>query len=211
MLLSLCASVSSVVDQQYMKANKTILSRRSKINLAMSAIVLLLALGVYLTPGSDVSEKSVRLTGIEPADVVRIRIENREGGSLALEKRGGQWVMTSPGRMEVDGDRVTGLLRLAVTPSHLQLAAENRDLDSFGLATPIGSIHLNDTELAFGSTEPVHRRRYVLVDGRINLIDDGFYHHLMAKPEGFAAKPRAQNSASAGEEAFTTESQRTQR
>ena len=186
------------------------LSRRSKINLAMSAVVLLLALGVYLTPGTDVGEKPLPLTGIEPADVVRIRIENRQGGSVELEKEGAGWVLTSPYRVEADASRVSGLLRVATTPSHLQLAAANRDLGVYGLATPVGSIHLNGTELAFGSTEPVHRRRYVLVDGRINLIDDGFYHHLMAKPEAFAAKPHTKGPSRARQQALTTEAQKTQ-
>ncbi len=187
------------------------LSRRSKINLAMSAVVLLLALGVYLTPGTDVGGKSVPLTGIEPADVVRIRIANREGGNVELERQEAGWVLTSPYRMKADAARISGLLRIATTPSHLQLAAENRDLGAYGLVTPIGSIELNGTEIAFGSTEPVHRRRYVLVDGRINLIDDGFYHHLMAKPGAFAEKPQPQDSAGSGEQEFTTEAQRTQR
>ncbi len=186
------------------------LSRRSKINLAMSAVVLLLALGVYLTPGTDPGEQSVPLTGIEPADVVRIRIENRLG-HIALEKQETEWVVASPYRMQADAARISGLLRIATTPSHLQLAAENRDLGAYGLVTPIGSIELNGTEIAFGSTEPVHRRRYVLVDGRINLIDDGFYHHLMAKPGAFAEKPQPQDSAGSGEQEFTTEAQRTQR
>ncbi len=183
------------------------LSRRSKINLAMSTFVLLLALGVYLTPGTDVGEKPLPLTGIEPAEVVRIRIENRQGGSVELERQGAGWVVTSPFRMEADAARISGLLRIATTPSHLQLASANRDLGVYGLAAPIGSIHLNGTQLAFGSTEPVHRRRYVLVEGRINLIDDGFYHHLVAKPEAFAATPQTKKSSRAGEQALTTEAQ----
>ena len=92
------------------------LSRRSKINLAMSAVVLLLALGVYLTPGTDVGGKSVPLTGIEPADVVRIRIANREGGNVELERQEAGWVLTSPYRMKADAARISGLLRIATTP-----------------------------------------------------------------------------------------------
>ena len=187
------------------------LSRRSKINLALSTLVLLLAAGVYLTPDKNVGERLVPLTGINPADISRIQIRGQQEGLIVLEKQGSDWIMTSPYQAGADADRINGLSRIASTHSHLRIPADNLELGAYGLAAPIGFIDVNGTELAFGSTEPVHKRRYVLVEGSINLIDDGFYHHLMAKPEGFVAKPSAQDSAGAVEEGSTTESQRAQR
>ncbi len=170
------------------------LSRRSKINLALSTLVLLLATGVYLASETDVGEEPVPLTGIKPEDITQIRIKDRQGRLIGLEKRDSEWFMTSPYRTRADAVRISGLLRIATTPTYLRLPAHNLDLDGYGLAAPIAFLYLNDAEFAFGSTEPVHRRRYVRVDGRINLIDDGFYHHLMAKPEGFVAEPLPQKS-----------------
>jgi hypothetical protein len=188
-----------------------VFSRRSKINLVLSTVVLLLATGIYLASEMDVGEEPVPLTGFKSEDITQIRIKNQQGRLIGLEKQDSEWFMTSPYRTRADAVRVSGLLRIATTPTYLRLPAQNLDPDIYGLSAPIAFIYLNEAELAFGSTEPVHRRRYVLVDGRINLIDDGFYHHLMAKPEGFVAKPLAQDSEGTREQGLTTESQRAQR
>jgi len=174
-----------------------VLSRRSKINLALSTVVLLFATGIYLASETNVGEQPVPLTGIKPENIAQIRIKNQQDRLVGLDKRETEWFMTSPYRAKADAVRIGGLLRITTTPTYLRLAAHSLDLVVYGLAAPIAFLYLDETEFAFGSTEPVHRRRYVLVDGRINLIDDGFYHHLMAKPEGFVAKPLPQNSEGA--------------
>lgn len=164
------------------------MTRRTTINLGLFVFVLALAGAAFLASEQDSAETYPPLTGLSPASINDIRIKGQSGRLIHLERQGGEWIMTLPQRRLADTQRINGLLRIATTPSFLQVPARGRTLEDYGLAAPTAMLTLNDRRLSFGSTEPVNFRRYVLIDGLINLIDDGFFHHLVATPDAFVAR-----------------------
>ena len=89
--------------------------------------------------------------------------------------------------MPANAIKIESLLELTATTSHARLPLPADHLDQFGLAPPKASLWLDDTELAFGTTEPIDHRRYLRVGDTIHLIDDRYYQHLRTTPEGYVS------------------------
>ena len=170
------------------------LSRRTQINIALLCLVAVLAAALLLPHQQPSLAPLPTLTRLDAETIDRIRIVNRDGESIQFEKATWGWSMLVPFPAKANQTRIAGLLKITSTPTYLELRTGDQDLSLFGLVSPVASVQLNDTLLQFGATEPVHYRRYVLVGDMIGLIDDGFYHHLSAKPRAFLAPEQAADS-----------------
>ena len=160
---------------------------RALLNLVLLVLVLGLSAVVILKPGKEAPEAPPRLTDIDSAAIAKLRIEHRDPdrGPVELVKRDGRWRMTLPFDVAANEFRVVSLLGVANTESHGAFPADQRDLAQFDLAAPPVVLYLNDRRLAFGDTEPLHGRRYVLVDGAVHLIADQTYYYLTARAPSF--------------------------
>lgn len=155
-----------------------------KRNLLLLLIVITLALLVWLRPGIAPPEPAIPLTTLQPSSVNHIQISDASGRSIQLQKQAERWRMIAPQPAPANHDRVRQLLGITTTPVHSHFPAP-QDLTQFGLAPAGIQLKLNQLTLTFGDIDPVYQRRYVLVDRRIHLIDDGFQHHLLAAAEAF--------------------------
>ncbi len=81
--------------------------------------------------------------------------------------------------------RIEQLLRICTTPSLRRFPAPPGRLTEFGLAPAALQLRLNDRELMFGATDPIHGWRYIRMGDQIHLIGDGFHHHLTASASAF--------------------------
>lgn len=122
-----------------------------------------------------------RLTPLSPAAIGRITIEAGGRTVERLEKRPGGWRSLLRQTPVEDLEWIRHLLHIAELPS-LQRFPAPRDLRPFGLDDPRFRLQLDDTLVSWGSIEPISRRRYVLVDGQVHLVTDGYTHHLHAAP-----------------------------
>lgn len=95
--------------------------------------------------------------------------------------------MIAPHAVPANEPRIQTLARIAVTPVFQTLAAPTGRLAEFGLAPPGVRLRLNDLLLELGTTDPIHFMRYVLLEGELRLINDGFQHHLLAPAEAFVS------------------------
>ncbi len=158
---------------------------RLLVNLLLAAVVAGLVAVLVLEPG--VEEQVPRaLSELEPAAVSRVRIEPRGRESFELERRGeAWWLRRSPQALPADPFRVQALLGVLRATSHSQFPAAGEDLARFGLAPPRVRLLVEERELAFGDTESLDDRRYVLFDDEVHLVEDAQFPHLSARPENF--------------------------
>ncbi len=177
-------------------------------NLALAGVVALLVLVAVFGPDPTRESAPEPLTKLDPAVVRHIRIDRNTDGALAFQRGAEGWRMSEPYRIAANGDKLQALARIASAPSRRSFPAGQTDLAEFGLAPAPLRLELDDVILEIGGTEPIRRRRYLRLEGRIHLIDDLFLHHLLAPAEVFVDPrpfPRAVHSANLDSRPMTAE------
>lgn len=164
--------------------------RLGGINLGLALVAALLALVAWLEPGLDHPGELPPLTAITPGSVSSIRVFQSGKVSMALELTPDGWRLTAPHAGPADAERVRQLLGILQTPSLRELTVAPERYAAFGLDAPELVLEVDGLPIAFGGLDPVSSQRYVLVEGTVHLIGDGFRHHLLAGPEGFRPSGR---------------------
>lgn len=155
---------------------------RTWLNLALLVLAIALAVVAIYLPGLHTPAPSPSLTSLIPAQVTHIDIERSGQQNIRLVKGPQGWHMISPLRMAADEFRIQTLLRLTTARSQTHFTMQGEELAKFKLAAPRVRVHFNNTTLAFGGTEPLSERRYILVDQTIHLINDTSYYLLISAP-----------------------------
>jgi hypothetical protein len=163
------------------------MNTRTQLNLALLILVVISAVVMIYLPGLEKPAPPTALTTLSPDQVTRIQIQRPGLADIQLVKRGQDWIMTAPLALPANVANVDSLLGLTQTPSQQQFAARKQDLDKFKLATPRVRLRLNDTEIAFGDTEPLAQRRYVRIDDTVHLVNEIVYDKLIAAPTAWVS------------------------
>lgn len=147
------------------------------LNLGLALIVVALAAVAWFQPGKTPPPPPIKLTNLDPQAVKRIGFHPPRGAAFALVRDGKNWFTESP-RLRAQPFRVETLLELPGAASAAQFTlADNKD-NGFGVDPPQARVRFDDTEIAFGLTNPVGLRRYVRVGDAVHLIEDRFFHHV---------------------------------
>jgi hypothetical protein len=147
------------------------------LNLGLALLVAVLAAVAWFQPGKTPPPPQIRLTNLDPQTVRRIDFHPPRGAGFALVRDGEDWFIEQP-RLRAQPFRVETLLELPGATSAAQFTlADNKD-NAFGVDPPQARVRFDDTEIAFGLTNPVGLRRYVRVGDAVHLIDDRFFHHV---------------------------------
>lgn len=150
------------------------------LNLALAALVVGLAALAFIQPGKAPPPAELRISTLDPQRVSRIEFFPPSGAGFALLRNGKDWFIEQP-HLRAQPFRVETILELPAAVSAAQLPlADNKD-NAFGVDPPQARVRFDDTEIAFGLTNPVGLRRYVRVGDAVHLIDDRFYHHAASK------------------------------
>jgi hypothetical protein len=150
------------------------------LNLGLAIVVAALAAVAWLEPGKTPPPPEIKLTTLDAQSVKRIEFHPPRGQGFALVRDGNEWFIEQP-RLRAQPFRVETLLELPGAVSAAQLTlADNKD-NAFGVDPPQARIVFDQTEIAFGLTNPVGLRRYVRVGDAVHLIDDRFFHHAASK------------------------------
>ena len=146
---------------------------RGRLNLLLGALVLATgAAGLWLEE-RDSPPGQASLTPLEPRQVDRLSLyDHAADRAVTLVKAKGSWRLSEPFDHKANTVKVATLLALLTAPSVRRFGAANLELSVFGLAPPLAHIDVAGLQLAFGGTEPIDGRRYVLVDEEIHLIED---------------------------------------
>lgn len=156
-------------------------------NLLLLIAVILLGLIVWLEPFSP-SPTAIQLTGKDPGTVTAIRLTRGDHLQWALQ-RGRHpgtgemiWYLQHPVAMPADSEKVSALLGLLNTNSFRQYQIKSENLAKLGLQPPGWEIHLDDTVINFGKTEPIDQKRFVLVNDTVHLINDQYSQYRFGSP-----------------------------
>lgn len=150
------------------------------LNLALMLGVAVLAVIAWQQPGKTPPPPTVRLTTLDPDGITRIAFHPPRGEPFALQRDGETWFIEQP-HLRAQPFRVQTLLELPAAASAARLSlADNQD-NAFGVDPPQARVVFNDTEVAFGLTNPVGLRRYVRVGDAVHLIDDRYFHHAASQ------------------------------
>jgi hypothetical protein len=157
------------------------MNSRSIVNLGLVLLLGGLVLMVVYEPGKKPPAAPPTLTSFNKQDIRRIVIGNSNGPSVVIEKQNAGWRVESPAAIKADSARIDKLLGIVSAASHAGFAVKPGELAKYELDPPRAWLELNDKRISFGATEPVNHRRYVLVDNRVHLITDLFYHYLVTE------------------------------
>jgi hypothetical protein len=157
------------------------MDKRLWLNLSLAVLAVGLGLFVYLHHDEPVSPPLPRLTGLQPGEVRQIVISRHGEAEIALERREQGWWMTRPLQVAANQPRINDLLSLLSQASYGRFDASGMDLGRIGLSRPQVSVRFNQTRIDFGLTEPLNKRRYVLIDGQVQLTDDDKYYSVIAQ------------------------------
>ena len=159
---------------------------RILINLVLFIIVALTAGFLFLTD-QDTGEKPVeRLTTIDPATIEDIRIIRRDLDDLVFRKLQQGWFMLSPYDYYANPQRIQTLLNLLQSVSLTQLDASPGELPRFLLDDPrVSVVFNNQVQVDFGDSSPLGSQRYVKLDDKIHLINEGLFQQLLTSATFF--------------------------
>lgn len=168
------------------------MSRRLLLNLVLLLLVLALALLAWKQPGIAPPAAPPPLTSLHATEVTRLAIEwpgpaGAERAPVRLEKAGGVWMMEAPLQTYANEFRIDSLLRVVETASHARFGALGRDLREYGLEPPRAVLEADGIRIAFGGSESIDHRRYLMVGDTIHLTDDLFLFRLQTDYAAFVS------------------------
>ncbi|MEK6748609.1 MAG: hypothetical protein AABY83_05320 [Pseudomonadota bacterium] len=155
------------------------------LNFILGVLLLAAAAIAWWQPGKVEQSMPVfvRLTQLTPERISQIHITRRGQDELTLKRVNNQWTVDVDGRaLPAAGWRIDNVLRLPVSESGTQLPVTAQDLQKFALDPPLMQVKFDATVIALGSLEGITNRRYVLVNGVLNLIEDKVFRQLSLDP-----------------------------
>ncbi len=161
---------------------------RLRLNLLLLAAVAILGAVALWAPAPEDqrSRESPRLTPMD-SEAVRHIVIQRPGleGELRLDRDDDRWRVTLPGHetpLPANDFKAEQIARIAEAEVHDRFPAEDDKLAEYGLDQPRARVRLNAVEIAFGASEPLRQRRYVLLDGQVHLIDGYYLDDVAVRP-----------------------------
>lgn len=161
------------------------MNTRTLLNLALLAIAGLLTWTVLYEPGIAPEPVPLPLTSINAERIQTIRVAYKSRQEIQLERKQGNWFVTAPIQAPANAPMVETLLNIAKTSSHSRYPVQDMNLGNLNLEPPEARLTLDDLTLAFGTTEPLHQRRYVLLKNTVHLISDNAFQAIASGAADF--------------------------
>lgn len=158
---------------------------KTLLNLAMLAALVALAGVALLEPGKE-EPRAARLTELDDSVVERIELRNKE--TVVFEKSEDRWRLSAPFAAPANDMRVRQLLDIAHAESVARYPLTTEDLPRFELDKPKAVLDLGTVKLVFGGSDPIDMRRYVQIDDTLHLVNDDFFHRLIAPAVDYVDK-----------------------
>lgn len=161
----------------------------TRANLMLAAGVLLLGLINWFEPGLK-PVTAERISSLDVSQVRELRLYRQQQLAVSLKREAGHWSRQPPLTDDCadpdcsirQPDLIRQWLHIAELPSLHSFPAPSGRLHEFGLDKPAYQLQLDDLSILIGRLDPGSRLRYALVNGRIHLISDSYYHTLGKNP-----------------------------
>lgn len=161
------------------------MTARARLNLVLGVIVAALVTFIALAPENEAPVELERLSSEDSRGVSHVRLHLDSGATIELRRTDEGWRLTEPIRAAANAFRVDTLLTVLGAPVHTLIDAPPETLSRYGLEPPRARLELDQVEILFGDTEPIHGRRYLLYDGRVALVDDAYFSHLASSAANY--------------------------
>src|SRR3990172_6636222 len=125
------------------------------LNLALLAVVGVLALLAFYQPGSKKQDDQPVLTDLKADQVTRIELQREGRPATVLERNGARWRMLQPYAIDADEARVGFLLDFLGARSVSRFRAVESYLAKYELDRPHATLKLNDLRFDFGAQHPL--------------------------------------------------------
>ncbi|MDO9064618.1 MAG: DUF4340 domain-containing protein [Sulfuricella sp.] len=155
------------------------------LNLALAALVAVLALLVWLKP-KPMAQAEFKLSTLASASINRIAIEKPGQPAIVLQRNPAGWRLTAPFQARAEGAAVGRLLETLAATSLQRFPAT--DLGRFQLDPPLLRLMLNDQEFSFGTQNTLTGEVYVATNGGVHPVAPSYLAHAMKMPADFAAR-----------------------
>lgn len=159
------------------------MKRRNRSLLLLVAALVLLGAAVHLQLRHERAQAIDPLTSIDTRGVHLLEVACRGCSTRRFEKVEGHWRMLEPQAGAAAPEAIANLLAIANAPVRYRHAAGEIDPARVGLAPPQATLRLDDTTIAFGTTDAIHGDRYVALGDVVALVPDRFSVRLFAAPE----------------------------
>lgn len=160
------------------------MKNRLLLNLALAALVIVLALLVWLKP-KPAAEAEFRLSALPATTIDRIAIEKPGQPGIVLLKTVAGWRVSAPFSARAEGSAVGRMLEVLSAASSQRLPAA--DLGRFQLDRPLLRLTLNEQEFSFGAHNPLTGEVYVATNGGVHLVAPRYLAQALKTPADFAA------------------------
>jgi hypothetical protein len=162
------------------------MGRRWLANLVLLLVLALLSLGVRHELAREGRPQT--LAGVDPKDLRLIEVDRDGEPRIRIERGPDGWRLLEPLEVDADQARLERLLEIAGSPVQRSFPEQSAALGELGLAPSKLRLRLDGLTLAFGGLDPWSQQRYVAADGLVHLIEDRFYHLLIAPPIDFVSR-----------------------
>ncbi len=160
------------------------MGKRLAINIGLLLVIAVLVL--IIRSDEPTPPATTRLTTINKDNITRIGVNRANQTPLKFTKTVDSWLLQSPMQFRANLTRINAMLSLLETASFGSFDKATVKLDGFELNAPQVTLQLNDHEFAFGTTDAIDQRRYVLFNDKIHMIDDFLFQQLLTEPPFFA-------------------------
>ncbi|OUR64575.1 hypothetical protein A9Q79_04525 [Methylophaga sp. 42_25_T18] len=141
--------------------------------LVIVIVIVIASLFWFNQQASSPNDTYNKLSDISAGIITDITINRKQGEDIKLHKHTSGWKIVHPIVADGNHTRIRLLLSLLSAPIHNQLHdVDDTSLEKLGLKPIQVSLQLNEHMFAFGDVEPLSKRRYVLHNNNVYLIDD---------------------------------------
>lgn len=158
---------------------------RFLLNLILACTIIVLATIAYWRPGQEALVDVPRISSLQAEDVQTIDLHRRGQQPMTFTRAGDGWRLATPSEGVADQYKVSALLDILDSRGTATVASI--ELERFELNEPRATLRFDKELWSFGASHPLDGRRYVLHEGKIHLIDNRFFHHLIGEPQVYAA------------------------
>lgn len=158
---------------------------RLLLNLALAALVAVLALVVWLKP-KPAAQAEFKLSALAVKDITRIVIEKAGQPAIVLQKSTGGWRLSAPFQARAEGGSIERVLEMLTATSRQRFPST--DLGRFQLDMPLLRLTLNNQEFSFGTQNPLTGEVYVATNGGVHLVAPRYLADALKAPADFASR-----------------------
>jgi hypothetical protein len=164
------------------------MNKRNLLNLGLMGLAAILAGLAVLESGREPPPAPTPLLGMDPATVSTLGIERPETEPIVLRRRQDAWFMITPSEAPANEALIDALLKITGVRCPSRYPAGEMPLNALRLDPPLVELSVDDQKLAFGDTDALDGRRYVLHDNNVYLCADLYYYLLSSEAESFKAR-----------------------